>query len=128
MDFKASSNLLGNISVGNKSVRCDLSMPLASLSEVGLCCSFATDLAQTTPSSALSAYTAKMRNRWPRKITRFEFCISQLSFLFWGCRTPFRTCVFLFGHAILDVIYGDDFVNAAMILTILGISQLLQLR
>lgn len=126
---KASSNLLGNISrlATNRSDVIFLA-PLASLSEVGLyAAALRLTYAQTTPSSALSSfYTAKMSESLAAQNYKDLNSVFRNSVFYSGAAAlPVTLVFFFFGHAILDVIYGDDFVNAAMILTILGLSQLL---
>ena len=127
--FKAGSNLIGNISrlATNRSDVIFLA-PLASLGEVGLySAALRLTYAQTTPSSALSSfYTAKISESLATKSYENASSVFRYSVLYSGAAAlPFSIAFFFFGKAILDVIYGESFINAALILTILGVSQLL---
>jgi len=125
----AGSNLIGNTSrlAANRSDVIFLA-PLASLSEVGLyAAALRLTYAQTTPSSALSSfYTAKISaslaaQRCDDLHSTFRYSV----FYSGAAALPFVLAFFFFGQTILDLIYGESFASAAIILAILGGSQLL---
>ena len=127
--LKASSNLIGNTSrlATNRSDVVFLA-PLASLSEVGLyAAALRLTYAQTTPSSALSSfYTAKISSSLAaQKQEDVNYALRYSIFYSGVAALPFTFAFVFFGKAILDLMYGADFVNATIILAILGISQLL---